>query len=134
MSRLGKKNTYDGKAGQLAVMSELLCRGWNVAMPEIDVGDDVFAVMDSEREFVPIQVKTANANQQKKSYSATFEIPLAQLIQIKSQRLIYTLAIRLDSSWKSFIIIDQYILFGYYNDPDKKFGNVQKNNLHLYIS
>jgi hypothetical protein len=33
---------YVGKAGQLAVMGEFLLRGYNVAMPEVDVGDEIF--------------------------------------------------------------------------------------------
>ena len=35
---------YIGKAGHLAVMGELALRGYNVAMPEIDEGDDIFVV------------------------------------------------------------------------------------------
>jgi hypothetical protein len=37
-----KYNLYLGKAGQQAVMSEFLVRGWNVATPEVDIGDDIF--------------------------------------------------------------------------------------------
>ncbi|MFN9622301.1 MAG: hypothetical protein ACK587_05640 [Cyanobacteriota bacterium] len=37
---------YVGKAGHLAVMGELSLRGYNVALPEIDKGDDIFAVND----------------------------------------------------------------------------------------
>jgi hypothetical protein len=37
---------YKGKAGHLAVMGEPCLRGYNVAMPEIDKGDDVF-IMNS---------------------------------------------------------------------------------------
>ena len=33
---------FVGKAGQLAVMAEFLLRGYNVAMPEVDVGDDIY--------------------------------------------------------------------------------------------
>ena len=35
---------YVGKAGHLAVMGELALRGYNVAMPEMDIGDDLFVV------------------------------------------------------------------------------------------
>lgn len=35
-------NLYVGRAGQMAVMSEFLVRGYNVAIPEVDVGDDIF--------------------------------------------------------------------------------------------
>ena len=31
-----------GKAGHLAVMAEFANRGYNVAIPEIDIGDDIF--------------------------------------------------------------------------------------------
>ncbi len=41
-----RSNFYIGRAGQLAVMAEFLLRGWNVALPEVDVGDDVFVVKD----------------------------------------------------------------------------------------
>ena len=43
-----KKNyhLYLGKAGHLTVMSEFLTRGWNVAIPEVDIGDDIFVVQD----------------------------------------------------------------------------------------
>ena len=40
-----KFNLYIGKAGHLAVMSEFLMRGWNVATPEVDIGDDIFFVL-----------------------------------------------------------------------------------------
>jgi len=43
-----KFNLYLGRAGQLAVMSEFLTRGWNVAIPEVDIGDDIFVVRDSD--------------------------------------------------------------------------------------
>ena len=42
-----KKNyhLYLGKAGHLTVMSEFLTRGWNVAIPEVDVGDDILYLL-----------------------------------------------------------------------------------------
>ena len=41
-----KFNQYLGKAGHLTVMSEFLMLGWNVAIPEVDIGDDIFVVQD----------------------------------------------------------------------------------------
>ena len=38
------RENYVGRAGQLAVMSEFLLRGYNVAIPEVDEGDDVLVV------------------------------------------------------------------------------------------
>jgi hypothetical protein len=37
---------YVGRAGDLALMAELSWRGYNIAIPLIDIGDDVFAVND----------------------------------------------------------------------------------------
>jgi hypothetical protein len=56
-----KQNLYVGRAGQMAVMAELLWRGWNVALPEVDVGEDVFVVKDESGELWRVQVKTATA-------------------------------------------------------------------------
>jgi hypothetical protein len=39
-------------------MAELALRGYNVAIPEIDIGDDVFVLNDSTKQAVRIQVKT----------------------------------------------------------------------------
>ena len=47
-----KFNLYLGKAGQLAAMSYFLMRGWNVATPEVDVGDDLFVVEDKKGIFI----------------------------------------------------------------------------------
>ena len=46
MSKL--QDLYTGSAGQAAVMSEFLVRGYNVAVPEVDRGDDLFVVQDAE--------------------------------------------------------------------------------------
>jgi len=39
-------NQYLGKAGHLKVMSEFLMLGWNVAIPEVNIDDDIFVVQD----------------------------------------------------------------------------------------
>ena len=44
---MSKNNAYTGKSGQLAAMGELAWRGYNVALPEMDVGDDIFSVNDA---------------------------------------------------------------------------------------
>jgi len=55
------QNLYLGSAGQTWVMSEFLARGYNVAVPEVDRGDDLFVVQDESGDFDRIQVKTACA-------------------------------------------------------------------------
>lgn len=39
-----RNHLYVGRAGQMAAMAEFLLRGYNVAVPEVDVGDDIFVV------------------------------------------------------------------------------------------
>ena len=53
------KTTHFGRAGEYFAMSELLLRGWNVAVPVVDVGDDVFVIDDSDKKTRRLQVKTS---------------------------------------------------------------------------
>ena len=68
-----------GRAGQLAVMSEFLLHGYNVAIPELDVGDDIWAVQDVSGKLWRVQVKTARGKPKGYGYSGGFAIPLRQL-------------------------------------------------------
>jgi hypothetical protein len=36
-----KYNLYLGEAGQAAASSYFLARGWNIATPRVDIGDDL---------------------------------------------------------------------------------------------
>lgn len=51
-----KRKLIVGRSGELAVMSELLWRGWTPARPEIDIGDDVFIIDDEIGTFWRVQV------------------------------------------------------------------------------
>jgi len=53
-------NQYTGKAGETAVISELLFYGYNASSMAVDDGIDVVASKDNK--FYHIQVKTANPN------------------------------------------------------------------------
>jgi len=60
-------------------MAEFLLRGWNAALPEVDIGDDVFVVKDEDGDLSRIQVKTATAKPTGGAYSAQFAVALSQL-------------------------------------------------------
>jgi len=66
-----KKNyhLYLGKTGHLSVMSEFLTRGWNVAIPEVDIGDDIFVVQDDNGTLRRVQVKTSKSTVRKSNLS-----------------------------------------------------------------
>lgn len=93
-----------GKAGQLAVMSELLLRGYNVAMPEVDIGDDILVVEDRRDRLWRVQVKTATAVRRDYGYSGQFLIPLPQLMSRSDVNLFYVLALRIDPFWEFLVL------------------------------
>ncbi len=103
---------YVGKAGQLAAMAEFLLRGYNVAMPEVDVGDDIFVVEDATGQLWRIQVKTAMAREREYGYSGQFKISLRQLRTRKDPDLHYVLALRAGDRWE-FVIIPRATLERY---------------------
>lgn len=53
------QDLYTGMSGQFAAMSEFLWRGYNVAIPAVDVGEDVFVVEAGQGVLRRVQVKTA---------------------------------------------------------------------------
>ena len=55
------KTSHLGRAGEFAAMSEILARGWNVAIPEVDMGSDVFVAQDDGTRLTRVQVKTSQA-------------------------------------------------------------------------
>jgi hypothetical protein len=100
-----KSSLYIGRAGQLAVMGEFLLRGWNVALPEVDVGDDVFVVKDEGGDLFRIQVKTATSKASGSAYTAQFAVGLSQLKTPRVPDLTYVFAVRHGSSWGPYVII-----------------------------
>ncbi len=100
-----KSNLYIGRAGQLAVMSEFLLRGWNAALPEVDVGDDVFVVKDEGGKLSRIQVKTATSKHSGDAYTAQFAVGLSQLKTPRNPDLIYIFTVRHGPNWGPYLII-----------------------------
>ena len=126
-----KFNQYVGKAGHLAVMSEFLMRGWNVAIPEVDVGDDIFVVQDDSGTLNRVQVKTANAIIRKEGFSAKFQVPLKQLKKATDIFVQYVFIVRYSETWTKPIIIRQDFLLDHYKN---KIGSEHEENLTLYFS
>ncbi|MFN0213079.1 MAG: hypothetical protein ACKVT2_02385 [Saprospiraceae bacterium] len=102
-----KQNLYLGKAGQFIVMSELLCRGWNVAIPEVDVGDDIFVVQDMNGDLIRVQVKTATGKRTASGTKAQFSTNLVQLAKSTPPKLVYIFVIRFEGIWQKLTLIKQ---------------------------
>jgi hypothetical protein len=101
---------YVGKAGQLAVMAELAWRGYNVSIPEVDVGDDVFALDDSSGDLTRVQVKTATGKRllrQKMAYRCQFRIDKRH-VQRGSSGTHYVLAGRCGGSWR-YLVFKRFV-------------------------
>ncbi len=104
---MADKKTHFGRAGEYYGMSELLLRGWNVAVPVVDVGDDVFVIDDNDKTTWRLQVKSAEAEPIADSdggVSARFKLSLTQLRSLQRIELFYMLLIRVDASWRFLVI------------------------------
>lgn len=123
---------YLGKAGHLAVMSEFLIRGWNVAIPEVDIGDDIFVVQDDNGTLRRVQVKTSTSTARQNSFSAQFNIPLTQLRSIASILVHYVFVVRHNDQWTKPVIIRQDYLLDHFRNNN--IGTEHNSNLNIYFS
>ena len=103
---------FVGKAGQLAVMGEFAWRGYNVAMPEIDIGDDIFVYRDATNQIWRIQVKTLTRTQQVNSDRYQFRVRETQITTPANPALYFILALRREVGWR-FVVIDRGVLHNY---------------------
>ncbi len=119
----GTDDTFRGRGGQLAVMAEVLYRLCNAAIPEVDVGTDVFAFLDHRVDVARIQVKTARGAryENEEGYSARFDVPMRQLERTDGLPLYYALAVRLEGRWADFLVIGREQLDNLWNGP-QRFG------------
>jgi hypothetical protein len=98
------RSDHVGKAGQLAAMAEYLLRGYNVAMPEVDRGDDIFVVENESGRLWRIQVKTAVGQRRRTGWRAKYSIALKQIETSKVPELFFVLALRRGPAWEHLII------------------------------
>ena len=126
------KSLYLGKAGERYVMSEFLARGWNVAMPDVDIGDDIFVVGDNLGIFQRIQVKTAQATIRDNGYSAQFNLSVKSFQASVGENLHFVFVVRKNENWSDMLIVKDNIMRDFYetnadNAPEKE-------NIVLYFS
>jgi hypothetical protein len=106
-----KFNQYLGKAGHLNIMSEFLMLGWNVAIPEVDIGDDIFVVQDDNGILRRVQVKTSMSTPRKNGFSAQFNLSVRNLKNITNILVHYIFLVRHNNEWSKPVIIRQdYLL------------------------
>lgn len=102
---MSDKTTHFGRAGEYFVMSELLLRGWNVAVPVVDVGDDVFIIDDRDKAIRRVQVKSSTTTRDEDgSHQAQFNLSRAQLRGVQPVEPYDVLLARLDERWRFLVI------------------------------
>lgn len=124
---------YLSKAAHLAVMAELAWRGYNVALPEIDVGDDIFAVNDTSGNMWRIQVKYGKIKKQKKkSIAAIFPCRKDQLEKADSPELYYVFVFR-HTVWR-FAIFPRVALLTHHQTNSWGSPFVNRQNQKNYLN
>jgi hypothetical protein len=101
------KNTYTGRSAHLAVMSKLTALGYKVSVPEVDVGKDVLAFLDTKPDVTSVQVKSTGRTRLKEAgaFSGTIDVPLNQLEF--GRDLYYVFVFGLDGEWVEYIVISR---------------------------
>jgi hypothetical protein len=112
-------------------MAEFLRRGYNVAIPEVDVGEDIFVIRDQDGNLSRIQVKVA-MGRGKRKVRGTFKVPLPQLLKFHEPELHYVFTVHHHQLWREFVVIPREVLRSLHDG--KGIGNMAQNNLILYLS
>jgi hypothetical protein len=99
--RAMEKRSHLGMAGHYAAMSEFLYRGYNVAVPAVDIGDDAYVVEDQKGAMWRLQVKTTDQPEER---VATYLLSRRQLRDIKENELFFMFMARRQQRWR-FILI-----------------------------
>jgi hypothetical protein len=126
-----KYNLYLGKAGQFVVMSHFLMRGWNVAIPEVDVGDDLFVVEDKKGIFYRVQVKTAQSIERQNAYGVQFNLPVSQLQAFIDPEIYYTFVVCPNQVWSDILIVPRPKLYDLY--AEHQIGSLFKDKQQLLL-
>jgi hypothetical protein len=95
-------------------MGELAWRGYNIALPEIDVGDDIFTVNDNTGAMLRIQVKTARAVSMKRRVGAKYQFNLRRsaIMTSQSPELHFVFACRVERGFR-FLVMSRDVLRNY---------------------
>jgi hypothetical protein len=92
-------------------MSELLLRGYNVAVPSVDVGDDVLVLDDQRGSLRRVQVKTADVGEELRDEHARLTrkvvrdtLSRQQLREQKASDLFFMLMVRWNRRWRFLFV------------------------------
>lgn len=111
---MAEKTTHLGMAGHYASMAEFLLRGYNVATPVVDIGDDIYVVDDGDGFLRRVQVKTADGSTLDAGQRPILQFTLSrtQLREFKDTPLFFMLTSHLGGRWR-FVLLSQQKMLEY---------------------
>lgn len=113
-------------------MSEFLVLGWNAAIPEVDIGDDIVVIRDENDTLRRIQVKTSVATLRKNGYSGQCSVSLKYLMNLGRSPVHFVFLLRHRLGWSDPVIVRQdRLLELVQNIPVQKVGNGKRT---IYFS
>jgi hypothetical protein len=113
-------------------MAEFLVREWNVAIAEVDTGDDIYVVEENKGTLKRIQVKTSSVTQRKNTFSAQYQVSFKSLNKISTSLIYYVFIARKKDDWAKHVIISQEQLLDYVQN--KNVGSQLNGYITLYFS
>lgn len=106
--------------------------GWNVAIPEVDMGDDIFVVQDDNGTLRRVQVKTSSSTIRNDNFSAQFNVSAKNLKNITNILVHYVFLVRHSNEWSKPIIIRQDYLLDHFDNNNV--GSEFQGNITFYFS
>lgn len=101
------KNSYMGRSAQLSVMSKLADLGYQVSVPEVDVGRDVLIFLNTGDAVTAVQVKSTDCRRltEPAAYHGTIDVPLSQLVS--GGELYYVFVFGFAGEWLDHLVISR---------------------------
>lgn len=112
-------------------MSEFLLRGWNVAIPEVDIGDDIFVVKDDQGILKKVQVKSSTLKSYGNAVKAVINIKKSQITA--TSQVYFIFPIRKNNKWLPPFIIQGLDLYEIIKDNNRRFFSTTTESVTLNL-
>lgn len=106
--------------------------GWNVAIPEVDIGDDIFVVQDENGTLRRVQVKTSTSTSRQSGFSGQFSVSVKNLRNITTIYVHYVFIVRHNDEWTKPLIIRQDYLLDHFENNNV--GSEANGNITFYFA
>lgn len=115
-------------------MAELALQKYNVAIPEVDIGDDVFVLNDRTKESARIQVRTAVGRQDRRGrYLCRFPVKHAHLKKQMGHGHYYVFAGRCGNEWRFVIVSTSKLEWLTFHRTPRRLGAMRKSKTEVHV-